>query len=143
MAIYSGSWRTSVTTTSNANIEIIAGTNTTYRLLEFGFTQNTGTASVYGFGVPAAIGSLPSSAKAVVAEDGGNTTTANTTVATAWTTSPTVPNTYSRRVSMPATVGAGIVWTFPRGFTVLKALSTTCVNIGATVALDTWCVVDE
>jgi hypothetical protein len=49
----------------------------------------------------------------------------------------------SRRVSLPATIGAGIVWTFPRGFQVLKAKTLVGMNIATPAVLDVWFVIDE
>lgn len=143
MAIASAAVRTTNTTTNNANTEIIASANAAFKALEVGLAQVTGTASSYGMGVPAAIGVTPTAPAALVFEDGGNTSTPTTTTALAWGTSPTNPTVYSRRVNTPATVGAGICWTFPRGFGVLKAKTLTTSNIGATVACDVWWVIDE
>jgi|SRR5215472_1136765 len=143
MAIASMAVRTSNTTTNNANAEVVASANNAYKAMEMGFTQNTGTASVFGMGVPAAIGVTPGTLATFVFEDGGNTSTAATQIALTWGTSPTNPTVYSRRMSTPATIGAGITWTFPRGFAVLKAKTLTCSNIGATVVLDEWWVIDE
>lgn len=143
MAIASASVRTTNSTISNANTELIASATNAYKLMECGLAQVTGTASTYGFGVPAAIGVVPTSPAATVFEDGGNTSTPGTTTALAWSTSPTNPTVYSRRVNTPATVGAGVVWTFPRGFAVLKAKSLVINNITTSVVCDTWFVLDE
>jgi hypothetical protein len=34
-------------------------------------------------------------------------------VDTAWSTAPTIGSIYLRRITLPATIGAGIIWTFP------------------------------
>ncbi len=143
MAIASAAVRTSNGTTNNANTEIIASANGAFKAMEVGLSMNVGTASVYGMGVPAAIGITPTTPAAFVFEDGGNTSTPTTTSALAWGTSPTNPTVYSRRVSLPATIGAGVVWTFPRGFAVLKAKTLTTSNIGTTQVCDVWWVIDE
>ena len=144
MAIASASVRTSNVTINNASVEIIASSTLAYKLMEFGTSNNTATSSILGFGVPAAIGVTPTTPAALVFEDGGNTSTPGTTTALAWGTSPTNPTVYSRRVTLPATIGAGIVWTFPRGFAVLKAKTLTLSNIVATPAVqDAWLVLDE
>lgn len=143
MSIYSLANRTSNVTTAAAAQENIASTAVAYRLLEFGITINAATATVFGFGRPAATGITPTSPQTVLAEDGGNTSAGNTTTALAWGTAPTVPPNLFRRVSLPATIGAGIIWTFPRGIVVLKTVSTVLWNVlGGSVA-DTWLVVDE
>ncbi len=108
-----------------------------------GLTLAVGSTSVFGFGVPAVIGVTPATESTFVYEDGGNTSTALTVVALSWATSPTNPSVYSRRVSCPGTIGAGISWTFPRGFGVLKAKTLTCSNIGTVIAVDQWWVIDE
>jgi hypothetical protein len=143
MAIYSLANRTSDTTTAHDCLEIIAAAALGYRLLELGITLNAATASAFGFGRPAAIGLVPTSPVTVLAEDGGNTSAGVTTTALAWGTQPTIPTNFLRRVSLPATVGAGIIWTFPRGIGVLKALTTTVWNLSTVAAADIWIVVDE
>lgn len=145
MAIYSIANRTSATATAAAALEVIGGSNLGYRMLEFGITINAATASVFGFGRPAATGATPTSPQTVIAEDGGNTAAGNTTTALAWGTGPTVPVNFFRRMSLPATVGAGIVWTFPRGVQVLKTLSSVLWNpsAGSNSVADVWNVVGE
>lgn len=143
MGIYSLANRTSNVTTATATLELIGGANLGYRLLELGVTINAATASTYGYGTPAAIGVTPTSPVTVLTEDRGSTTTGNSTTALAWGTAPTVPTNFFRRVSLPATVGAGIIWTFPRGITVLKAQTTVLWNLTATSVADVWVVVDE
>lgn len=144
MAIASASVRTSNVTVNNASVELVASATLAYKLMEFGTSNNTATSSILGFGVPAAIGVTPGTTAAFVFEDGGNTSTPGTTTALTWGTSPTNPTVYSRRVSLPATIGAGIIWTFPRGFSVLKAKTLTLSNIVATPAVqDAWAVLDE
>lgn len=145
MAIYSLANRTTATAAAAAALEVIAGANLGYRMLEFGLTINAAAASVFGLGRPAATGITPTSPQTVLAEDGGNTAAGNTTTALAWGTGPTVPAGFFRRVSLPATIGAGIVWTFPRGIIVLKTLSSVLWNPsgGSNSVADAWAVVDE
>jgi hypothetical protein len=150
MPIYSIAARTSGTAIASASQEIIASASAGFRLLELGFTQNTANTSVLGLGKPAAIGGNPTLPVTVMAEDVGNTTAGATTTATAWGTGPTVPPTFYRRLSCPATIGAGSIWTFPRGLTILKAGGSAGTNnlvlwniaaIGG--VLDTWFVTEE
>lgn len=143
MAIASAAVRTSNTTTNNANTEIIGSAAGAFKAMECGMSAAAATTAVFGMGVPAAIGNTPTTPAAFTFEDGGNTSTPTTTSALAWGTSPTNPTVYSRRVSLPATIGAGVIWTFPRGFAVLKAKTLTTSNIGTTVAADVWWVIDE
>lgn len=144
MALFSIANRTSNVTTAAANQEVIAAAAVGYRLMELGFTQVTATATVLAFGPPGAIGVGPTSPQTVLAEDQNNATAGNTTTALAWgTTAPTVATNWNRRVAMPATIGAGFIWTFPRGFTITKAKTCVLWNILGGATLDTWVVVDE
>jgi hypothetical protein len=143
MAIYSVANRTSSGTIATAAQEVIAGSNVGFRMLECGLTINAATASVFGLGTPAATGITPTTPVTVLAEDAGNTAAGNTTTALAWGTGPTVPANFYRRVSLPATIGAGMIWTFPRGLIVLKTKSLVLWNITADAVADTWVVVDE
>ncbi len=143
MAIASASVRTTNTTVNNANTEIIGSATNAFKCMEVGLSQNTGVACAYGMGVPAAIGVVPTSPAAFTFEDTGNTSAPGTTTALAWSTSPTNPTVFSRRVSVPATIGAGVVWTFPRGFAVLKAKTLTTLSIITSAVCDVWWVIDE
>lgn len=143
MAIFSIATRTSSGTTATAAQEIIAGANNAFSLKELGITINAATASVFGVGIPAAKGITPGTTSTVQAEDQGNTTAGNTTVAQTWGTGPTVPANFIRRVSLPATIGAGIIWTFPRGLNVLKNTTEVLWNITTDSVADVWVVVDE
>lgn len=143
MALYSLAVRTAAGTIAVAGLEIGAGANVGYRLLELGLTLNAATASVFGLGTPGAIGLTPTNV-AALAEDGGNTAAANTNGIIAWSsTVPTVPANFFRRLSTPATIGAGIIWTFPRGIITLKAKTQVLWHITAVSVADVWFVVDE
>ena len=144
MAIFAIALRTSISASGTAAAEIIAGANNAYRLLEFGVTINAATASTYGLGQPAAKGTTPGTSSTVIAEDAGNTTAGASQVALSWGTAPTAPTNFLRRVSLPGTIGAGIVWTFPRGRQQLKAVTDVLWNLAASSAgADIWVVVDE
>lgn len=143
MSIYSLANRTSSGTSAAATLEIIGAAAVGFRLLEVGITINAATASTFGLGTPQAKGVTPTSPITVLAEDAGNTTAGNTTTALAWGTPPTVPLNFFRRVSLPATIGAGIIWTFPRGLYVLKNTTIVVWNLATNSVADIWAVVDE
>lgn len=145
MAIFSLANRTTSSTTATATQEIIAATSQSYRLLEFGFTAVSATTGMFGIGTPGSIGVTPTSPVTVLAEDSGDTTPGQTTTALAWGTGPTVPTNFFRRITTPATIGAGTIFTFPRGIKILKAKTLVLwITYSTTVALlDTWVVVDE
>lgn len=143
MAIFSMADRTSVTTINNAIMELIAAAGTGYDLMEVGLTINAATASVFGFGQPAAIGITPTSPKTVLAENTENTSTGLTTTAVAWGTGPTNPTNYQRRISLPNVIGSAFILTFPRRFRIAKAKTLVLQNIIAGSVADVWWVVDE
>ena len=143
MAIYSVSQRTSSGTAATAAWEIIS-TSAQVRpaILEFGLSQNAGTAGVYGIGRPQAKGVTPTTPVTSLAED-YNEVTGNTTVAVAWGTGPTVPLQFFRRLSCPATVGAGVIWTFPRGLIIQSNFSIILWIIATAPVCDVYCVTNE
>ena len=143
MAICSAAVVSTNVTTAQAPVELIAGANNAYKLMETGCSLAAATASIFLFGVPAATGLIPTTPAACTFEDGGNSSSPATTTALAWGTSPTPPTVASRRISLPGTIGAGVVWTFPRGFAVLKAKSLEYSNSGATSQAHIWMVLDE
>jgi hypothetical protein len=123
MAIYSLSQRTSATGAGTAAWEIIT-TSSQVRpaLLELGFSQVTAVAGTYGIGRPQAKGITPTTPQTFLAEDAGEVA-GNSQGAVAWGTGPTVPTNFFRRITCPATIGAGVIWTFPRGLIISNALN--------------------
>ena len=143
MAIYSIAQRTASGTIATAAWEIRSTSTNKPKIMEIGISQNAATAGVYGLGRPAAIGVTPTTPLTALDEGDGNGPAGLTTCAVAWGTGPTVPTNFLRRLSTPATIGAGIIWTFPRGLSLPVSGSIVIWNITATAVADVWCVVDE
>ena len=143
MAIYSISQRTSSGTAATAAWEIIS-TSAQVRpaILELGLTQNAATAGVFGLGRPQAKGVTPTTPQTSLAED-YNEVVGNTTVAVAWGTGPTVPLNFFRRISCPATIGAGVIWTFPRGLIIQSNFSIVLWVIATAPVVDVYAVTNE
>ena len=114
MAQYELGINTTVTTTAAAAAELRAASGTPIRLRELGLTLAVATASTYGIGRPAAIGITPTSPKTVLPSNPSDPAGTATT-AVAWGTGPTVPAEFLRRITLPATVGAGVIWTWELG----------------------------
>lgn len=141
---YELSVRTSSGTIAEPGWEIIAGaTPGRIRLLEIGFFLAAATASQIGLGRPAAIGDTPTSPVDFLPEDPNDVLASGVIQsAVAWGTKPTVPTAFLRRISLPATIGAGVIWTFPQGMVIPASGSIVLWNIGASSVLDAYAVVE-
>jgi hypothetical protein len=142
MSLASIAVRTSNVTISNANVELRTTAGVKCRVLEVGVVQATGTASSYGLGRPSAQGVTPGTSSTFQRDDSADPACV-TTVSLTWGTSPTAPANYHRRWNSAATVGVGIIWTFPRGLIVPVSASLVVFNVTATVATDSSWVIDE
>lgn len=144
MAIYSIAQRTTVTTVAAAAWEVRSTSTNKPKIMEMGVSLGAATASIYGIGRPAAIGVTPTTPLTALDEGDGNGPVGLTTCAVAWATGPTVPANFFRRVSLPATIGAGVILTFPRGLGLPVSGSIVLWNITANSAVtDAWAVCDE
>lgn len=142
MSIASLALRTSNVTISNANHQLLCTAGVKARLLEHSIFQVTGTAGSYGFGRPAAAAVTPGTTSTFQRDDSADPACV-TTVSLTWGTSPTAPTNYHRRWNGAATIGVGVIFTFPRGVIVPVSGAWVCFNITAAVALDTCLVIDE
>jgi hypothetical protein len=142
MAIFSLANRTTNITIANACLEIRTGAADRPRIMEIGISINAATASVFGLGRPAAIGITPTAPVTVPGEDPIDTFSTVQT-ALAWGTGPTAPVLFFRRISLPATVGAGVIWTFPAGLLISPSSSMVIWNITATSVADIWVVINQ
>lgn len=143
MALYSLAQRTSNVTINQTHWSVISAATNKPKIMEMGLTMITGTASVFAVGRPAAVGITPTSPVTFLDEGDGGGPAGLTTACLAWGTLPT-PHTQSlRRYSMPATIGAGFIATFPRGLAMPISQNVTILNITASVTTDVYAVVDE
>jgi hypothetical protein len=58
-------------------------------------------------------------------------------MAVAFSVEPTELTTRLRAIGLPATIGVGVIWTFPRGITLANSLSL-CIIHDATNAASHW-----
>lgn len=142
MSIASVALRTSNVTISNASVELRTTAGVKCKVLEWSIMQVTGTASSYGFGRPAAQGVTPGTTTTFIRDDTADPVCV-TAASLTWGTSPTAPTVYTRRWNSAATVGVGVIWTFPRGLVVPVSASLVVFNITATVAIDVNMAIDE
>ena len=140
MAIQSQAVRTTGLTIANASYGIYPPSTVRPRILEISLIGATATAQSIGFGRPATIGT-PSSAVLFQQEEVADPVAVLNGHIT-WSAQPTSPTIFSRRWNGAATIGVGIVWTFPRGFVIPVSSAAVLWNITAAVAMDVNCVAD-
>lgn len=113
------------------------------KLLELGFFLTSSAATTIGLGRPGAIGITPTTPVDFLPEDPNDVIpTGIIQSALAWGTGPTVPTAFFRRVSLPATIGTGIIWTFPKGLTIPVNNSIVLWNLAANSTLNAYAVVE-
>lgn len=142
MAIGSIGVRTTNLTITQASLEVRTTAAVRATILEISIIQSTATAQSLGFGRPQAIGVTPGGTSTPIRDEPGAPVCVTTT-ALSWATSPTVPLVFARRWNSAATIGVGIIWTFPRGFVVPVSSSVVVWNITAAVACDINVALDE
>jgi len=142
MALYSIARRTTNVTSGQSAHTIYTAAADRGALLEAGVFMAAATASTYSLGRPAVAGTTPTSPVLLQAEDPGSP--ASTVYsALAWSTSPTSPTYDLRRISLPATIGTGVIWTFPRGMIIAISSNFVLQNLATNGVVDSYFVVDE
>jgi len=136
--------RTTNVTTGNACWEILTGsTPGRVKIFEIGITLAAATTSTFALGRPQAKGVTPTSAVDFQVEDPNDVLASGVVQsALAWGTGPTIPLAYFRRVSLPATVGTGVIWTFPEGLVIPVSSSVIIWNLDTNAAADMYAVVE-
>ena len=142
MAIGSMGVRTTNFTITQASCEIRTTAAVRAALLEMSIIQATATAQSLGLGRPQAQGVTPGGISTFVRDEPGAPVCV-TTQNLSWATSPTVPLVFHRRWNSAATIGVGIIWTFPRALVVPVSASLVVWNITTAVACDINVVIDE
>ena len=127
MAIYSLALNSTVTTTGAAAWDIKSAATNRPAIMEVSVSLGAATASTYGLGRS---GNVPTqtSPVLVLAEDPGDPAGVSG-CAVAWSVAPTVPTAMARRIGLPATIGSGVIWTFPRGFVLAVSTSLLVWNL--------------
>lgn len=144
MAIYSSGQNTTVVTTTVPSFDLKASSTNSPKLMEYGINLGAATASTYGIGRPGNDGSVAQTAPVLLQAENPADPAAQTGTAVAWGTAPTVPAVFLRRCYLPATIGAGIIWTFPRGLTIPVSKGIVNWNIAASSANTAiWAICDE
>jgi hypothetical protein len=145
MAVFSIARRTTSGVSAEPAMAVRTTATQTCRLLEAHLFLAAATTSTYGLGRPAAVGVTPTSPVTVLSEDiaNGAVLTGTVTTALAWGTKPTVPAQFFRRISLPATIGSGVIWTFPRGLAIPVTGEIVWWNLATNGVVDAVAVVEE
>lgn len=146
MSLYALSVRTTLATINQCCWEIYTTSTMPIKIYEIGISTVTAQAMVLGLAKPAAAGVGQTTPASFIPEQDSGLPTSKTLSAVAWGTSaPTIATTgFLRRVSIVAAIGAGVIWTFPRGLYVPASTSMCINNIAASTGfLDCWAVIDE
>jgi hypothetical protein len=90
---------------------IHTGANYRAKITEIALACNAATASSIGLGIPA---NTPVATTSVLGQAEDRADPASTVnIDTAWSTAPTTPAQFLRQFGLPATIGAGLIWTWP------------------------------
>lgn len=144
MALYEVSVAGGVGTIATAQAELRAGSADALTVYEIGVTLNAATASTIGLGRPANNGSVAGGTQTLgQANIQDDPVAVGGVVTTGWTTSPTAPSVFLRRIGLPATIGTGIVWTWPKGLRVKQSTSLVVWNITAASIASIYFVFEE
>lgn len=144
MAIYSIGRRTTNVTSGQAAMDCASGSGSRPRCMEVGVFLAAATASIYGINRCTALGTRTTPV-ALLAEDPDDPVLTGITLidtAIAHSVQPTFAAEYLRRVPLPATIGTGIIWTFPKGLAIKNSLSIALVNLATDGVVDAYFVVD-
>lgn len=128
--------RTSNGTSGQAALEIITSSNRGFILRQMDIALAAATASTFGLGRPAVTGITPTTPVSMLVDSGGDANEADTTVALAWGTSPTVPAKFYRRTSFPATIGSVISWVFNGGLYIPAGTTLVLWNLATNGVVD-------
>jgi len=136
--------RTLSGTNATAGWEIRTGaTPGKARLIELGFFLAEAITSTIGLGRPEAIGVTPTSPVNFIPEDTDDVIASGVIQsAVAWGTGPTAPDVFLRRITLPATIGTGVIFTWPRGLAIPVSSSLVLWNLDTNAVLDCYAVLE-
>jgi hypothetical protein len=132
MALYEVSVAGGAGTISVAQAELRAAATDSIYVYEIGVSLTAATASSIGLGRPANSGSVAGGTLTLgQANNQDDAVAVGGVVTTGWTTTPTAPTVFMRRIGLPAAIGNGVIWTWPRGLRVKQGTSLVLWNITA------------
>lgn len=143
MGIYSAGFQKISTAAAGPLADIRTTAAGDVRVLEIGVFAETAVAGTIGLVRATNAGTTPGGAVVPAAEDTSLAALTMADIKTTYATEPTQAAVYFRRAQLPATIGGGIVWSFPRGIVIpissgllIRQLSAAIVTYGIYVVLD-------
>jgi len=138
MSIYSLAQASTSTTSGNCAADVASPTASGVRprLMEYGLFLGAATVSIFSLRRMSALGTR-TTPTALIAEDVGDEALAGIKLvdqAVAFSVEPTEFTTKLRSIGLPATIGVGVIWTFPRGITIPQQLSVGIIHDGTNAA---------
>lgn len=143
MARYGIGVQKATTAAAGLLCQLRSGASRDLRVFEIGVFNVSGVTGEVGLIRPTAVGATFTSSAVGAAEDNA----AGTGVAVvdlAATTAPTIGANYMRRIQLPASIGAGVIWTFPIGINIPTSSSMVLWQLSASaVTYDVYFTFDE
>lgn len=130
MALYRLAQTSTSTTSGNCAADMACSTGVRPRLMEWDLFLGAATASTFSLRRTTAIGTR-TTPTALIPEDPGDPTLTGITLvdmAVAFSSEPTEASTKLASIGLPATIGTGVIWTFPRGMALATSLSFVIVH---------------
>jgi hypothetical protein len=114
-----------VTTSGNAAADMACSTGVRPKLMEWDLFLGAATASTFSLRRTSAVGTRTTPTALVPEEPGEPALTGINLVdmAVAFSAEPTELTVKLTSIGLPATIGTGVIWTFPRGMTLANSLS--------------------
>lgn len=144
MPMYSQARNSTSTTSGNAAADVCAvGANVRPLVMEWGIFLGAATASTFSLRRTTAVGTRTSPVALEPEDVSGPALTGVVLVdmAVAFSAEPTEASTRLRAIGLPATIGVGVIWTFPRGISLAQnntTNSSVCIIHDATNAASHW-----
>lgn len=143
MARYDIGVQKATTAAAGLLCQIRTGATRDVRVFEIGVFAVTAVSGEVGLIRPTAVGATFTSSAVGAAEDGA-AGAGVAVVDTAATTAPTIGTNYMRRIQLPGSIGAGVIWTFPIGINVPTSASIALWQLStAAVTYDVYFTYDE
>lgn len=133
MATYRIARRTTNTTSGQAGMDVAISTGQRLAIREWLLTLAAATASTFGLNRASALGTrtTPTALLQDDAADPAPTGIMLVDSALAHSVQPTLAAEYHERVALPATIGVGILWTFPIPIKIAVSLSFVLQNLAS------------